>query len=85
MGLRHPFDTDAVYDLLDDGNVKITRGDEVAIFTGEGVYVSGDFREADPQFCNWVNNEPNPDTQLTTNRIAGRDGNAAKLASHLDS
>ena len=49
--------------------------------TDEGVYLSGSIRQADPQICVWVANVPNPDTQLTTSRIAGRDGSAPQ--SHL--
>ena len=68
----HPFDTETNYELLDDGNLKLTRGDQSGIFTGEGIYISGELREADPQLCNWISNVPNPDTQLSTSRIAGR-------------
>lgn len=73
MGMTHPFDPETHYDLLDDGNIKVSRDGKHGIFTCEGVYLSGDIREADPQVCNWVNNVPNPDTQLSTSRIAGRD------------
>ncbi|MGV0035188.1 MAG: hypothetical protein ACNYPE_09550 [Candidatus Azotimanducaceae bacterium WSBS_2022_MAG_OTU7] len=83
MSMTHPFDTDTIYELLEDGNVRVSRGDEVGIFTGEGIHVSGVIREADPQVCNWVNNVPNPDTQLSVSRIAGRDDAGTKLASHL--
>ena len=62
MSMTHPFDTDTTYELLDDGNVRLSCGDKAGIFTGEGIYVSGDIRSADPQVCNWVNNVPNPDT-----------------------
>ncbi len=83
MSMTHPFDTDTIYELLEDGNVRVSRGDEAGIFTGEGIHVSGVIREADPQVCNWVNNVPNPDTQLSVSRIAGRDDAGTKLASHL--
>ena len=82
MSMTHPFDTDTTYELLEDGNVRVSQGDHEGIFTGEGIYISGDIRFADPQVCNWVNNVPNPDTQLSVSRIAGRD-TAGKLASHL--
>jgi hypothetical protein len=83
MSMTHPFDTDTTYELLDDGNVRVSRAGKAGIFTGEGIHVSGDIREADPQVCNWVNNVPNPDTQQSVSRIAGRDDAGAKLASHL--
>jgi len=83
MSMTHPFDTDTTYELLADGNVRVSREGKAGIFTGEGIYVSGDIREADPQVCNWVNNVPNPDTQQSVSRIAGRDDAGAKLVSHL--
>jgi hypothetical protein len=80
--MTHPFDTDTTYELREDGTVRVSRGDQEGVFTGEGIYVSGEIRFADPQVCNWINNVPNPDTQLSVSRIAGRD-TAGKLASHL--
>ena len=82
MSMTHPFDTDTTYELREDGTVRVSRGDQEGVFTEEGIYVSGEIRFADPQVCNWINNVPNPDTQLSVSRIAGRD-TAGKLASHL--
>lgn len=80
--LTHPFDPETLYELLDDGNVRVSKAGKAGVFNCDGVYQSGDIREADPQVCNWVSNEPKPDTQLSTSRIAGRDG-TKKLESHL--
>ena len=73
MSMTHPFDPESRYELLEDGTIKLTRGDLLGIFTSEGIYLSGDMREADPQICNWVSNVPNPETQMAASRIAGRD------------
>jgi hypothetical protein len=73
MSLTHPFDSDSHYELMDDGNIRVSNGGKEGIFTPRGIHVSGDIREADPQICVWVSNVPNPDTQLATSRIAGRD------------
>ena len=73
MSMTHPFDPESRYELLDDGTIKLTRGKGLGIFTAEGVYLSGDIRESDPQICNWVSNVPDPSSQLATSRIAGRD------------
>lgn len=73
MSMTHPFDQGSRYELLDDGTIKLTRGDQLGIFTSQGVYLSGDIRESDPQFCNWISNVPDPETQMATSRIAGRD------------
>ena len=73
MALTHPFDPDSLYELMDDGNVRVSSGGKEGIFSNRGVHLSGEIREADPQVCVWVSNVPNPDTQLATSRIAGRD------------
>ena len=72
-GLTHPFDPDALYVLDEDGNVRVVKGDRFGVFTGEGVHLSGEIREADPQLCNWVSNNPDPAGQLAPSRLAGRD------------
>jgi len=73
MSLTHPLDSDSLYELMEDGNIRVTNGGREGMFSPAGVHISGEIREADPQICNWVNNVPNPDTQLATSRIAGRD------------
>ena len=77
MALTHPFDPDSLYELMDDGNIRVSNGGREGIFTNRGVHLSGAIREADPQVCVWVSNVPNPDTQLATSRIAGRDSGQA--------
>jgi len=56
--IYHPFDTDTLYELDDDGNIRVSNGNRVGVFTTEGVHVSGDIRHADPQLCVWVGNNP---------------------------
>ncbi len=56
--MTHPFDPDTLYELNEDGNVRVSNGNQVGIFTNKGVYVSGDIRQADPQVCVWVSNVP---------------------------
>ena len=73
MTMKHPFDTESFYELMDDGTIQVSRGDLVGRFTSEGVFLSGEIRESDPQLCNWVSNVPDPETQMSTSRIAGRD------------
>ena len=72
MALTHPFDPDSRYELMEDGNIRVSNGSREGIFTAGGVHVSGEIREADPQVCVWVANVPDPYTQLSTPRIAGR-------------
>ncbi|MEM6709340.1 MAG: hypothetical protein AAF648_11190 [Pseudomonadota bacterium] len=68
--ITHPFDTDTLYQVTEDGTIRVSNGNSVGIFTREGVYLSGDLRFADPQLCVWVGNNPDPDT-VVYNR--GRD------------
>jgi len=84
MSMTHPFDTDCLYELTEDGNIRITKDGKTGYFTGEGIHIEGEIREADPQLCNWITNVPAADGQMTTSRIAGRDGKATH-ASHLNS
>lgn len=71
--MTHPFDTETLYEAIEDGNVRLSNGDKVGIFTNEGRHLSGDIREADPQLCVWVANNPDPEGQLASSRLAGRD------------
>lgn len=71
--MTHPFDTETLYERIEDGNVRLSNGDKVGIFTNEGRHLSGDIREADPQLCVWVANNPDPEGQLASSRLAGRD------------
>ena len=75
MSLTHPFDPESLYELMDDGNIRLSRAGKTGLFSPAGVirFDGVDIREADPQICVWVSNVPNPATQLTTSRIAGRD------------
>ena len=70
---RHPFDPDTLYELTDDGNIRLSNGNREGIFTDEGRHLSGEILEADPQLCVWVANNPDPDAVLATSRLAGRD------------
>ena len=60
--MYHPFDTEALYQADEDGNIRITRGNSVGVFTAQGIHLSGDIKQADPQLCVWVGNNPDPST-----------------------
>ncbi len=77
MSLTHPFEPDSLYELMEDGNIRVSKNGREGIFTPAGVHVSGEIRQADPQICVWVSNVPDPATQLATSRIAGRDDGRA--------
>jgi hypothetical protein len=45
----------ALYDVLDDGHVRVTARDGTeGIFTADAVWVSGELRHADPHLCGWL-------------------------------
>ena len=56
-GIKHAF-SGAIYELNEDGNVVVTDGDRQGVFHGDGRWISGEMRQADPQLCNWVSNVP---------------------------
>lgn len=51
--LRHPL-SGALYDLQEDGTVKVEKDGKSGIFRADGSYVSGDIYFADPHLCVWV-------------------------------
>jgi hypothetical protein len=54
LGLKHPFSR-ALYEQDGHGNVKVTTTDgRVGVFTYDGVHLSGEVYEADPQLCGWI-------------------------------
>ena len=53
QGLYHPF-SKALYERHGDGQIKVTDGDKVGVFTDEGEWLEGELRFCDPQLCGWV-------------------------------
>ncbi len=62
--IYHPFDTEALYQADENGNIRVTKGNSVGVFTREGVHLEGDMLQADPQLCVWVGNNPDPATMF---------------------
>jgi hypothetical protein len=50
-GLKHPF-SGALYEQDGQGNILVTQGDKSGLFKGDGRWISGELRQADPQLCN---------------------------------
>jgi hypothetical protein len=65
--MRHPI-TSVVYELDDDGNVRLTDGDRSGTFDRDGRWLSGDKLIADPELCVWVGGGPRQPEDLSTNR-----------------
>jgi hypothetical protein len=66
--LRHPL-SGAIYEEAGPDRVQVTdRDGAVGVFTGDGAWVSGDLRFADPEVCRWVRSGDNPSPRLKSNR-----------------
>ena len=52
-GLRHPL-SGAVYEVTDEGSIRVTTDESSGLFDREGVWISGELRTSDPQMCNWL-------------------------------
>ena len=61
--IKHPF-TRALYELQSDGTVRVVDGDNEGLFRRDGRWISGELREADPQLCVWISNQPPPPEEL---------------------
>ncbi len=65
--IRHPL-SGAVYELDDDGNVMVTKGDLVGVYDSEGLWLEGAVQTVDPELCRWIGNGPRVAADLSTNR-----------------
>ncbi|MDH4148543.1 MAG: transposase [Acidimicrobiia bacterium] len=53
LGLRHPL-TGAIYDLEADGTVTVDHDGRRGRFRGDGEWIEGELRAADPHLCGWL-------------------------------
>ncbi len=51
--IRHPL-SGALYDLQQDGTIRVEKDGKVGIFRRDGTHVSGDLYHADPHLCGWI-------------------------------
>lgn len=70
--IKHPFEPDFIYQVDEDGNIRITNGNQWGVFTKEGIHLSGDIRHADPQLCVWVANNPSQEGQLRSSSVTAK-------------
>jgi len=50
----------------------VSNGNQWGIFTKEGVHLRGEIRQADPQLCVWVGNNPGEEGQLRSAAVAAK-------------
>ena len=51
--IRHPL-SGALYDLTEDGTIKVDKAGVVGYFTHQGVWLHGELHQADPHLCLWI-------------------------------
>ena len=39
MSMTHPFDPECLYELTEEGTIRISRDGKTGFFTGEGIYL----------------------------------------------
>lgn len=67
-GLVHPF-SKALYELDDDGTIRVTKDGVSGTFSLDGRHLAGELRECDPQMCGWVGGP-----QVANHRFSGPTG-----------
>ena len=50
---RHPL-SGALYDVQDDGTVRVEQNGAVGWFTADGEWIRGDLHHVDPHLCLWL-------------------------------
>lgn len=70
--IKHPL-SGAVYDLNEDGTIRVvTRDGRTGTFDRNGVWLSGDARQADPHLCLWIGGKELPNRfQQAANALNG--------------
>lgn len=67
--MKHPF-SGALYEVDTNGNVMVKEGNLEGLFDSSGRWLSGELRQADPQLCVWItNNPPSPFNARKTHPI----------------
>jgi hypothetical protein len=51
--IKHPL-SGALYDLIDDGIIEVSKDGLAGRFTSNGVWLDGEIRQADPHLCLWI-------------------------------
>ncbi|MDG1112530.1 MAG: hypothetical protein P8N63_02040 [Pseudomonadales bacterium] len=70
--IKHPFDPESLYQVDEEGNIRVSNGNQWGVFTREGRHLSGDIRHADPQLCVWVGNNPGQEKQLRSAAVTAK-------------
>jgi hypothetical protein len=52
-GIRHPL-SGAVYELMPDGTIEVSKDGRAGIFDVHGRWRSGDLKQCDPHLCVWI-------------------------------
>lgn len=65
--IMHPLSM-AIYELDDDGNVRVTLDEQAGTFDSDARWLHGEIRTVDPELCRWVGYGPKTATDVRLNR-----------------
>jgi hypothetical protein len=65
--IKHPFSL-AIYELDEDYNVLVTKGNASGVFDPQGRYIHGEIRSCDPELARWVGLGPRERGDISQNR-----------------
>jgi len=51
--IKHPL-SGAMYDLTEDGTIRVDKNGVSGFFSPQGVWLHGELRQADPHLCLWI-------------------------------
>lgn len=65
--IRHPL-SGATYEVDSEGRIVVSRDGVSGVFTGDGVWIEGEMRSADPEVCRWMRSGNTTNPRLSTSR-----------------
>jgi len=52
-GIKHAL-SGAVYELTEDGKIRVEKDGRSGLFRSDGFYLEGEIKWADPHLCQWI-------------------------------
>lgn len=66
--IRHPL-SGTIYEIDERGDVRAeTTAGVSGVFSGDGEWISGELRSADPELCRWIRSGNHPSPRLQSSR-----------------
>ncbi len=71
--IKHPL-SGAIYDLTEQGTIRVDKNGTVGEFDAHGRWLGGDLKQADPHLCLWIAGRQLPNRfQQAAAALAGAD------------